>query len=108
MNLLKSRVKKEDITVFEAGSTFDENGKPTYTAKTVQGCWFDTKQIIQTGLNTFVTAKAKVMLVSDVTDNSKIEKGIKTVISTNSNAIIKKEVLKNFMTGEIEAIVIYL
>jgi hypothetical protein len=108
MNLLKSRVKKEDITVFEANTTFSDDGKPTYTAKTVKGCWFDSKTVIQTGLNTSVISKANVILVSDVMDNSKIERGTKTVVSTTTNAIIKKEILKNHMTGEVEGVVIYL
>ena len=82
----------EDITVFEAGSTFDEDGNPTYTAKTMKGIWVDINKVIQTGLETSVTAKAKLMLKENVADNVKVERGIKTVISTNTNAIIQKKV----------------
>ena len=108
MNILTSRVKKEDITVFEAGSSFSDDGNPTYTAKTLKGCWFDNKTIIQTGLNTTITSKANVIIGVDVEDNCKVERGIKTTVSTSSNAIIKKEILKNHMTGEVEGVVIYL
>lgn len=98
----------EDITVFEAGSTFDEDGKPTYTAKVIKGIWVDINKVIQTGLETSVTAKARILLKEDIADNVKIERGSKTVISTNTNAIIHKKVCRSVASGEFEGVQVFL
>lgn len=95
---------KESITIYTATNTLSEDGKPTYTSKTVQGIWKDINKVIQTGLQTSVTSTACVVIFETIADNVKFQRGT----SGDIYAIIKKKVCRNISDGSFEGVVIYL
>lgn len=98
----------ENITVFQPNGTFTAEGIPNYTKLLTSGIWQDSDKVIQTGLQTSVTAKSKILLNVDVLNNSLIERGDVATHSTSSSKIISKKVARSVATAELEGVVIYL
>lgn len=98
----------ENITVFQPNGTFTADGKPNYTKLLTSGIWQDSDKVIQTGLQTSITAKSKIILNVDVLNNSLIERGDVSTASTSSSKIISKKVARSVASGELEGVVIYL
>jgi transposase-like protein len=97
----------ESVTVFESTGTYDENGKPSTTKKSLQGIWKDSIKVIQIGLGTTLQSKARLILKEDVKSDSRVFRGSKNTLDNECNTIIWKRVLRD-LDGRFEGIEVFL
>ena len=97
----------EDITVFQPNATISDDGEHSFTRVLTKGIWKDSSKILQTGLSSYTTCKAIVILTVDVLNGSFVERGNVLNKTISANQILLKKT-KRSVDGTFEGTEVYL